>query len=497
MSRYDVVVAGSGLGGLECAAMLSKEGYSVCVLEKNPVFGGCLQSFSRAGHLLDTGIHYIGSLDPGQIMHQYFKYFGILDSIKLRRLDADAFDIISYQGQEYKHAMGFDRFVDTLAQQFPLERNGLREYAQIVKGVYDLIGVDHLRKGIISVGGMEYFSQSASQVIDSTVGDEKLRNILAGSVTLYGGARDYSTLYHHAMINGSNIDGAYRIVDGTQSVADALVEVIRKNGGDVFRNSEVTRFVVASGKITAVEVNGTEHIEAKYFISNLHPATTLNLVEKTKEVKKAYLTRMNSIPNSYGLFTLYLIMKKGSFPYKNSNYYLHGGNDAWYATAHPEDKSVKFALVCNQANSQNEKFADVVTVLCPMYFDEVEQWSDSRIGRRGIPYEEFKQAKAAELLDFTAKYISNIRGNVEAIHTATPLTYRDYTAIPEGSAYGMTKNYKNPLVSLIPSRTKIENLLLTGQNLNVHGALGVTLTATLTCSELLGREYLAKKIGEV
>lgn len=497
MSKYDVVIVGSGLGGLECATILSKEGYSVCVLEKNPILGGCLQSFKRNGYLLDTGFHYIGSLDPGQVLHQYFKYFGILDKIKLRRLDEDAFDVVRFGDKEYSYAMGFDHFADSLANHFPDERKGLNEYVSRIKSVCDLIGVDHLREGTINVGGLQYFSQSASHVIDEVVKDEALRNVLAGTVCLYGGARDKSMFYHHAMINGSNIEGAYRIVDGTQSIADAFVSAIRENGGDVLTNSEATHFYLENGKISSVEVNGSERIEAKYFISNLHPATTLNMVEKTKAIKKAYLTRMNTMPNTYGLFAVYLIMKKGTYPYVNRNYYLYDTNDAWYATAHPEDKSIKFALVCSQASSANEDYAEVVTILCPMFFDEVAQWSNTKVERRGDLYKEFKQRKAEEIVDFTARYIPNIKQGIRKIYTATPLTYRDYTGTPEGAAYGIAKDYQNPLIYLIPTKTKIENLFLTGQNLNVHGALGVTLTAALTCSELLGKEYLAKKIGNV
>ena len=57
MSKYDIIIIGSGLGGLECGAILSKEGYNVCVLEKNELFGGCFQTYRRKGHLLDTGSH--------------------------------------------------------------------------------------------------------------------------------------------------------------------------------------------------------------------------------------------------------------------------------------------------------------------------------------------------------------------------------------------------------------------------------------------------------
>ena len=93
-SRYDVVIIGSGLGGLECGVMLSREGYYVCVLEQSNVYGGCLQSFSRRGRVIDTGIHYIGSMDDGQIMRQYLKYFGILDKLSIVKLDDD-FDTMS------------------------------------------------------------------------------------------------------------------------------------------------------------------------------------------------------------------------------------------------------------------------------------------------------------------------------------------------------------------------------------------------------------------
>lgn len=90
MSKYDIIIIGSGLGGLECGAILSKEGYNVCVLEKNELFGGCFQTYRRKGHLLDTGIHYIGSLDEGQVMNQFFRYVGIMDHLKVRKLDENA-----------------------------------------------------------------------------------------------------------------------------------------------------------------------------------------------------------------------------------------------------------------------------------------------------------------------------------------------------------------------------------------------------------------------
>ena len=65
-NKKDVIIAGSGLGGLVCGYILAKNGYHVSIFEKNQQIGGCLQTFVRKGVKFDTGMHYIGSLDEGQ-----------------------------------------------------------------------------------------------------------------------------------------------------------------------------------------------------------------------------------------------------------------------------------------------------------------------------------------------------------------------------------------------------------------------------------------------
>ncbi|MGG2320038.1 hypothetical protein, partial [Salmonella enterica] len=75
----------------------------------------------------------------------------------------------------------------------------------------------------------------------------------------------------------------------------------------------------------------------------------------------------------------------------------------------------------------------------------------------------------------------------------TPLTYRDYLATPDGSIYGIAKDYNEPLKTMISTQTKIPNLYLTGQNVKLHGMLGVALTALVTCSAIMGREHLLNK----
>lgn len=495
MNRYDIIIAGSGLGGLECAAILSKEGYNVCVLEKNPLFGGCLQTFKHRRHLMDTGIHYVGSLDEGQIMNQYFKYFGIMDKLDICRMDSSAFDRIVYQDKNYNYAIGHDDFVNQLAEYFPHEKQQLKHYAEKLKQVGSLINIDTLKEGLIAQNGMQHFYASASGMIDEMFEDPTLKSVIAGTSMLYGGRKDYSTFYHHAMINNSYIESSYRFVDGTMQIADHLIAVIRKNGGTVLNNKEVTRFIVDEGEVTAVEINGEEILEAKHFISNIHPKRTFELVDKTRNIKKAYLSRINSLPNSFGIFTLYLIMKKDTELYQNTNIYIHGRDNVWY-TADTSLDEVFYSLICHQCNS-GSKYSDVVTILTPIEYSEFEQWENTKAGRRGEEYEAMKEAYSLKILDYLKRKGYDFTDNIESMFSTTPLSYRDYTGTSNGSVYGIVKDYKFPELSFISTKTKLKNLHLTGQNMNVHGALGVTLTAMYTCADFLGQEYLAKKVGNV
>ena len=496
MKPYDVAIIGSGLGGLASGVMLSREGMRVCILEQQAVVGGCFQSFCRRGYRLDTGIHYVGSLDEGQTMYQYFKYLGIVDRLNLQRLDEEAFDVMCFtDGMRYAHAMGYERFVNRLSEAFPHERAGLQDYCRKLQQVGGLIKPDVLRSGVLSSGGMEYMGLSAQQEIADSIRDERLRNVLAGNNLLYSGLAKKSSFYEHAMINHSNIEGAHCFVGGTQQVADALVEEIRRHGGDVYTRAAVTSIHLEGDRVTYLEINGgEERIEAKEVIAAIHPLRMLELLENNTIIKRAFFSRVRALENSFGLFTTYLMMKPGRWPYQARNYYLHNTSDVWNRQADYRGCNISTVLLCMQPD-EARRSTEVITLLTPMPYEMLARWEESRTGHRGEEYEAFKAHYAACITAFAEAFFPGLREAVAAVEVASPLTYRDYTATPQGSAYGIVKDYHNPIVSHLSARTKIGNLFLTGQNLNVHGCLGVAVSAAVTCSELLGVEYLAKKIG--
>jgi all-trans-retinol 13,14-reductase len=495
---YDIVIAGSGLGGLLCGYILSKEGYSVCIVEKNHQLGGCLQTFKRDNCIFDTGMHYVGSMNEGQLLWRFFKYFGLLENVKMKKLDEDAFDKISIAGEEYKYAQGYDNFIETLLQYFPKEKNALVTYINKFKEIRESLN-NFASDGYntSNTTSMKYYSVNTFDFIKSITSDSKLQNVLSASNSFYSGKTESSPLYIHAVINNSFLESAWRFVDGGGQITDSLVNSIIANGGVIRKNAEVKKFVMNSSDefVESIELDNHEHIYGKHFISDIHPVETFNKIE-SKRIRKAYLNRLNSIENSISIFSLYIVLKENTFKYFNFNYYHYKyGQSTWGPEIYDSVKWPSGYMFYTPASSKSDIYADCVSVMTYMKYDELKQWENTTIEKRGSEYLEFKRIKAEQLLDLIEERFPGIRSCIKSYYTSTPLTYRDYTATVNGSMYGLMKDCNNPLKSFIIPKTKIPNLFLTGQNINLHGVLGVSMGAMMTCANFVGLRNLFHKVN--
>ena len=130
-----------------------------------------------------------------------------------------------------------------------------------------------------------------------------------------------------------------------------------------------------------------------------------------------------------------------------------------------------------------------------MPFDMVRRWENTTIGRRGDDYLAWKREMAQRLLTRIDEMHPGFERCIDKMITASPLTIRDFYGVKEGSISGFSKDCRNMALSQVPIVTKIKNLLLTGQNNNLHGFCGVPLTAIKTAEALLGRNFVINKIN--
>ena len=497
--QYDVVIIGSGLGGLACGVILAHEGYTVCVLEKNKQIGGTLQTFVRDKIIFDSGVHYVGGLDKGQNLYQLFKFLGIIDKLKIRKMDEDVFDAIIFGNDPhiYKYAQGYENFITTLIKDFPEEEDAIRKYCDGIKDVCSKFPLYNLRSGdfLEKVGVLEIDTQT---FLESITSNKKLQNVLAGTSLLYAGAPYKTPFYVHALVLNSYIESSWRFVDGGSQIARALSKEITSREGKILKHTKVVKLKEEEGKIQFAETDTGEKIYGKLFISNIHPAKTMEITESDM-IKKAFRNRIKNLENSISTFYVNIVLKKNTIPYKNHNYYYFENADAWAVLNYtPENWPQGYAMFFT-ATSKGTEYAEGITLMTYMRFDEVKQWENtfntvSNEVSRGVDYENFKTKKAEKLFQTVEERFPGLTEAIQSYYVATPLSVRDYIGTDDGSLYGVVKDYREPMKTFISPRTKIPNLFLTGQNLNLHGVLGVTVSSVLTCSEILGTDYMIEKI---
>ncbi len=501
MEKYDIIIIGSGLGGLACAYILAKEGYKVCVLEKNRQFGGNLQIFVRDRVIFDTGVHYLGGLDEGQNLYQYFKYFNIIDKLKLKRMDEDGFDRILFRGdpKEYRHAMTYERFIETLVEDFPKERQALEQYCNKLQEICRSFPLYNVEAKVDQDINMAYVNKSAKEFIESCTDNYTLQNILAGSNALYAGYPDKSPLYAHALVSNTYIESSWKCVDGGSQIARHMVRNIKDLGGELYNYTKVDRLVAENGRIKAALTDDGRVFEADSFISNTHPSQTLDMVQEGL-IRKIYRKRIKALPNSISVFTVHIVFKEKAFPYLNYNYYCHASGDAWGSIYYRQEEWPEGYAFFIPASSKSDTYAEGMNVMAYMRFEEVAKWQDTfntipkNKADRGAEYEAFKHEKAEKLIDALEEQFPDIRSKIKSYHTSSPLSFRDYIGTSDGSLYGIRKDYNDPLKTFISPRTKVPNLFLTGQNLNMHGILGVTVSSIVTCAHFLEVKELIGKI---
>ncbi|MDO4727458.1 MAG: NAD(P)/FAD-dependent oxidoreductase [Bacteroidota bacterium] len=497
--KYDVIVVGSGLGGLVSAVILAKEGKKVCVLEKNQQFGGNLQTFVRDKTIFDTGVHYIGALDKGQNLHTYFSYLEIMNDLNIKSLDTDAYDYVYFDDtdQKYPHAQGYDNFIKQLLKYFPEEKKALEKYCADMKQICDSFPLYNVE--IDKSYPMEVLSLNAREYFEQLTENEVLRAVLVGSNFLYAGISDQTPLYVHALSVNSCIQSAWRFVRGGSQIAIQLVKQLRKYGGDIYRRTNVVTFESNQDRVVAVKDDKGNVYRADLFISNIEAKKTLQMIGY-EYFRKSYYTRVQNLKTLPSAFSIYIVFKPNTVPYLNSNvYHFSDTNKVWKAATYQKETWPETYMVSMNMNEKDYRWATSLTAITYLDIDELDQWESTHNtvvnqNDRGEGYQEFKEHKTTVFLEQIKKKYPHITEHIQSVYASTPLSYRDYIGSENGNLYGYAKNFENPLETFISPKTKLKNLYFTGQTVHMHGILGVTIGAVLTCSEILGKKYLVDKI---
>jgi all-trans-retinol 13,14-reductase len=137
----------------------------------------------------------------------------------------------------------------------------------------------------------------------------------------------------------------------------------------------------------------------------------------------------------------------------------------------------------------------LVALLC-MSGQQWAPWQDSRTGQRPQDYLSLKDSLAGRMFSIVKEQYREAAEGMELIDCYTPLTFRDYTLAPHGTAYGLMKSVKTYRSSRVTAATRIKGLYLAGHSVVLPGILGAVTSGVAACCAILDRTRLVRQIAE-
>ena len=411
---YDVVVIGSGLGGLTGANYLAKQGHSVLLLEHHYQFGGLATWFKRAGgHIFDISLHGF----PVGMIKSCKRYWTkeIADSIvQLKN--------IRFINPQYDLKTTFDRsdFTRILQTTFNIAKNKVEEF------------YDHM-------ANMDYFANDKRSIGDLLEeffpGRNEIKRLLLEPISYANG----SSLVDPAIAYGivfSNFmkKGIYTFKDGTDSLIKKMVKELRNNGADLRRQclveEVVTKKVDEKHKVEGVVVNGKK-IRCGAVLSNANLKNTIEKLFGLSKLPKEFADQAKSVRLNSTSCQVYIGLKKGVsipdvgdliFTSESPSFSTDELTDfhttsrtfsVYYPDTRPERKEPRYSIVA----SINAKWQD---------------WQK-------LSDEDYTQAKnrlCEESVVALEKIIPDIRDKIDHLEAATPRTIQHYTHHASGASFG-------------------------------------------------------------
>jgi all-trans-retinol 13,14-reductase len=313
--NFDAIVIGSGIGGLSTAALLSRSGKKVLVLEAHPdVAGGCLHTFTEKGYEFDTGIHYIGGeVGKKKSLLGYLFHLLTLGNTTWSKLEkcfdeAKISDSLEKQTQNIiknentirsmeiisDNVSGEESFKNSLINQFPDEVNGIESYFNIIKKAevsfsfyvalklipYSIAKL--FRSLFDSYLFAPYLTTSTANVINSCTKNVALAGILTWLYGDYGLSPMESCFIITALITNHYLSGAYYPDKGPNNIVESIISQIKASDGQVLIRAAVSHIILNDEGTEAVGV----HVRGIDIVSPIIVSSAGVINTYTKLIKK-------------------------------------------------------------------------------------------------------------------------------------------------------------------------------------------------------------------
>lgn len=517
----DVIIVGSGIGGLATAALLSRAGKKVLVLEQHYRAGGCTHTFDElGGNLFDSGIHYVGAPSESKFMLDMLTDEAVTFAPMGSAADNFKYDEFDFgDGKRYSYHAG--TLEKDLLEQFPEEKAAIAAYFKALKksswATKLMVFMRLLPASMQSLveplykGFMESASKTAKEVVGSMTKNKTLEALLSGGQLIDWNMEPdrVSWWVVASMMNYYDCGGFYP-EGGSHVIAQRIIPVIERAGGKVLCRASVATIITEEKGATGVRLKSGEELFAPLIISGVGAQNTFTGL-LSEEALAQYKIKVPKLEPSHGHMTAFVSLDGPcenfdlkpwnihSFPeLPQHDYDISKLQRAFYDKPF-EHPGCLVTLTCPAAKdplySQHYPNTSNVLLLTEANIDWFDEMQTGHHGNRQEEYTEFKGRFEKLFLDRLFFYYPKCKGHVTRVDIGSPLTTNYYLNTQRGESYGLAwspDRLKREMLDLLHPVTPIPHLLMTGESTLFGGFVGAMMSGFVTTLKILGWFSLLK-----
>ena len=405
--KYDVIVIGSGLGGLTCANRLARAGHSVLLLEHHIQLGGLATWFKRGGHIFDVSLHGF----PYGMVKTCRKYW----SKEIRNSIVQLKNIV-FDNPQFSLTTTFskDDFVQLLENKFGLTASVVTEFFR-------------------TVDGMNFYddrSMTTRELFDRFFpGRTDVHRLLMEPITYANGSTlDEPAITYGIVFSNFMNKGVYTFEGGTDKLIGMMADDLRKNGVTICTGARVDRIVVDRGRVRGVQV-GERMIAATSVVSNSGITNTIDNLAGRDVFSDDFLSRFDRVQVNNSSCQVYFGIRRGE-GFDDVGDLLFTSTAEEFSSEEMrkmDTKSRTFSVYYPKTRPEKPDYTVVASMNAN--FGDWAKLDDEQYARE-------KKAMVERCFVDLERYIPGIRDKVDTIESATPKTFNRYTLHTRGTSFG-------------------------------------------------------------
>lgn len=503
-NRFDAVIIGSGMGSLTTAAILADQGWTVLVLEKHSQLGGYTQSFQRKSWYWDVAVHYICSMEPGDVFFHGCRY---LTENRLRwKKMPHIFDHYCFPDFQVDVPSSPEEYRDHLKSLFPNERRQIDRYFDDLKKFQKRLDflwapkllpvpMAKLLSPVLKLLFRRIPECSTADYFEQVGCSEKLTAAICAPWGTFGGLPSESSIYEHWLAPGSYLHGAWYPAGGAASIAGSLARFIENRGGSLRASAGVKEILLDASieKATGVKLESGEVIEGKTIISGIGVRQTFAKLLPKQNAPSEIMDLLADYENSVSYAQLFAGLNgdPSAIPgIDGSNYWIASTTRFPQSIKEPQNSEnetleIRSVLLTFPSLKDPDAKGHTLTICAWINYEFFSRWAETESLQRPDDYESMKRKLREALLRPVLNRFPQLQGFIEYVTVSTPLTAEHYTGHAEGSAYGLTTPPGRFNDDRLRPQTSIDRLFLTGSDIACSGVPGAFAGGVFCASTIL------------